>query len=64
MNLSEATLQARLNGMSPAAHEAHLGDVIEDLITQHNNLLAALQAANITGLTLTSVSAVETLSAR
>lgn len=64
MNLSETTLKARLNRMSPAAHEAHLGDVIEDLITQHNNLLAALQAANIAGLTLTSVSAIKTLSAR
>lgn len=64
MALTEKSIQARLNRMTPAARDAHLGDVLEDLITQHNALLAALTAANISGLTLTSVSAVKTLSAR
>jgi hypothetical protein len=64
MNLSEKTLKARLNRMSPAAHEAHLGDVIEDLITNYNALqashadlltkyaalLAHLDTANVAGI--------------
>jgi hypothetical protein len=62
--MNETSLKAQLNRLAPAARDAHLGDVIEDLITQQNALLAALKAANISGLVLTGVSAVKTLSAR
>lgn len=62
--LTEGTLVARLNRMNPVAAQVKLGQVLEDLITQHNNLLAALTAANISGLTLTGVSQVTPLSQR
>ena len=61
---TEQTRQDHLNKMAPAAYRAKLGDVVEDLITQHNALLAALTAANIAGLNLSGVSAVKTLSQR
>jgi hypothetical protein len=57
-------VQRDLNHSMPAAFQAKLGDVLNDLITQHNNLLAALTAANIAGLVLTSVTAVTPLSQR
>jgi len=62
--LTENTLVSRLNRMNPVAAQVKLGQVLEDLITQHNNLLAALTAANIAGLTLTGVSQVTPLSQR
>lgn len=34
----------RLNRMAPAAFTAELGQVLDDLITQHNALLAKLDA--------------------
>jgi len=63
-NLSESEIQKRLNRLAPAARDAHLGDVIEDLITNHNLLLASyndlqtkydallahLDTANVTGI--------------
>lgn len=55
--LNESTLVARLNRMNPVASQAKIGDVTEDLITQHNALvaqynllLAHLDAANVTGI--------------
>jgi hypothetical protein len=64
MALTEKTLVARLNKLAPAAADVQLGSVLEDLITQHNALLAALTAAALAGLNLTTVSAVKTLAAR
>lgn len=57
-------VQRELNHSMPAAFHAKLGDVLNDLITQHNNLLAALVAANIAGLVLTGVQPVTPLSQR
>lgn len=75
--LTETTLVSRLNRMNPAAHEASLGDVTEDLITQinaltakYNALLAHLDTANVTGIgnanasTYGVTSTVKTLSQR
>lgn len=46
-----------LNRSMPAAHQARLGDCINDLITQHNDLvskynalLAHLDTANVAGI--------------
>lgn len=62
--LTEGTLIARLNRMNPVAAQVKLGQVLEDLITQQNALLAALTAANIAGLNLSGVSPVTPLSQR
>jgi hypothetical protein len=43
-------VQDELDRMAPAARDAALGDVLNDLITQHNALLAHLDAANVTGI--------------
>ncbi|SAK98716.1 hypothetical protein AWB80_07575 [Caballeronia pedi] len=70
MALTESVLKERLNRMSPAAHDARLGDVIEDLITNYNkmqasfadlktkyaNLLAHLDTANVAGIGNTNAS--------
>lgn len=42
--------QSAINKMSTAASRAKLGDVIADLVTKHNALLAKLDAANLTGV--------------
>jgi len=66
---SESTLQEQLNRLAPAARDAHLGDVIEDLITNYNllqasyvalgtkyaALLAHLDTANVAGIGNTNV---------
>jgi hypothetical protein len=64
MKLTETTLIHRLDGCLPVAHEVKLGQVLEDLITQHNALLAALTAAAVAGLNLTTVAPVKALGAR
>ena len=38
-------LLRELNNMTPAARHASLGDLLSDIITQHNNLVAALTSA-------------------
>ena len=40
----------RLNKCMPAASDAHLGDVIYDLVNNHNALLTLLAGAGITGI--------------
>ena len=46
---SRRDLKDELNRATPGARDARLGDVIDDLITQHNALLAALDTANVAG---------------
>lgn len=51
--------QDRLNRCMPAAKGAKLGDVIYDLINQHNKLLAKLDLdAGVTDTTYTSLCSV------
>ena len=54
---TDTDLQHRLNHETPAAANAHLGDVIYDLINNYNALntkylalLAHMDAANVSGL--------------
>ena len=54
--------QRDLNHTTPAANTVRLGDLLNDIITSHNALLAALQAASGGNVpVLTSVNAVRTL---
>ena len=64
MSLSEQTLVTRLNKLAPVAAEVQLGQVLEDLITQQNALVAALTAAAIDGLDLSAVLPVASLASR
>lgn len=58
------TVQAQLNRMNPTAFDAKLGDLLNDLITKHNALLAKLDAdAGVTDTNYTalhSVAGIET----
>lgn len=54
--------QDRLNRMNPTAADAHMGDVVYDLINAHNDLrtkyealLAHLDTANVAGIGNTNV---------
>lgn len=38
------TVQSQLNRMNPAAADAKLGDLLNEIITKHNALLAKLDA--------------------
>ena len=42
MALTKQTLKTRLNKVSPTEKLIKLGDLLDDLITQHNALLAKL----------------------
>ncbi len=64
MSLTETTLIHRLDHCLPVAHEVKLGQVLEDLITQQNALLAALEAAALAGLNLSAVAPAKLLGAR
>ena len=44
MALTKQTLKNRLNKVSPTEKLIKLGDLLDDLITQHNALLAKLDA--------------------
>ncbi len=48
--LTDAVIQAQLNLFTPAAADSNLGDVIYDLINNHNALLAHLDTGNVTGI--------------
>jgi hypothetical protein len=64
MAKSEKDIVSELNRMTPAARDAHLGQVVEDLLTNYNALqatfatlqskyallLAHLDTANVTGI--------------
>lgn len=59
-------VQDELNRCMPAAKHAQLGDVLNDLITQFNALLAHLDTANVAGISNTNVATfgIKTLSQR
>jgi hypothetical protein len=50
MAYTDAQIKDELNRSMNAAARARLGDVIYDLINQHNALLAHLDTANVTGI--------------
>jgi predicted transcriptional regulator len=50
MAYTDAQIQDELNRSMPAATRARLGDVIYNLINQHNALLVHLDTANVTGI--------------
>lgn len=47
---NKAALIDHLNRCMPAAHDVQLGQVLADLIGQHNALLAHLDSANVAGV--------------
>lgn len=49
-SFNKAGLIDHLNRCMPAAHDVQLGQVIADLITQHNALLVHLDTANVAGV--------------
>jgi hypothetical protein len=58
-------VQDQLNRMSPAARDAMLGDVLNDLITKHNALLTKLDAdAGVTDANYAATHSVATLQSR
>lgn len=58
-------LQDELNRMNPAAGHAKLGDIINELITKHNALVAKLDAdAGVTDTNYTSTLKIATLAER
>lgn len=58
-------LQDELNRMNPAAGHAKLGDIINELITKHNALVAKLDAdAGVTDTNYTSTLKIATLADR
>ena len=61
-NRTDTDLQNRLNKLAPATMNAHLGDVIYDLINNYNALntkylalLAKLDTANVAGISNNNV---------
>lgn len=65
-NNGTGNVQDELNRCMPAAKHAQLGDVLNDLITQHNALLAKLDTANLAGMGTNNVAtlSVKTLAQR
>lgn len=62
---SQTSNQDKLNRSMPAAKDAKLGDILNDLITAHNALLAKLDAdAGVTDTNYASTLAVTTLENR
>lgn len=65
MPLTKATLKSRLNKGSPNAAEVKLGDLLDELITKHNALLAKLDAdAGVTDTNYVATQSVKTLESR
>lgn len=65
MPLTKTTLKTRLNKSNPTNKVVKLGDVLDDLITKHNALLAKLDAdAGVTDTNYTALHAVTALDKR